>query len=164
MGPAAAVRTELLRSFDLKGRTGRAAYLWFLSASILALAAILWACHAILPADRAAVAACAAIALFYLPVTAAGVRRLHDAGASGLQMLEPLKPSLALGIVLGGLWLLAAGTLAGTAGLILATLFFPALVVALLGIAGLIALAATLIAFSHTMGLLLLPSQPTPNS
>ncbi|MBE2275409.1 MAG: DUF805 domain-containing protein [Rhodobacteraceae bacterium] len=164
MGPAAAVRTELLRSFDLKGRTTRAAYLWFLSTSILALAAGIWACHALLPDDQVIRGVCAVIALFYLPVTAAGVRRLHDVGASGLLMLEPLKPGLGLGTALWLLWLLATGTLVGTTSVILATLFFPAVVVALLGIAGLIALIATLIAFSHTMGLLLLPSLPETKS
>jgi uncharacterized membrane protein YhaH (DUF805 family) len=130
MGPAAAVRTELLRSFDLKGRTTRAAYLWFLSTSILALAAGIWACHALLPDDQVIRGVCAVIALFYLPVTAAGVRRLHDVGASGLLMLEPLKPGLGLGTALWLLWLLATGTLVGTTSVILATLFFPAVVVA----------------------------------
>lgn len=120
-------------------------------------------CIILLPVGQVAAAVYFVTALFYLPVTAAGVRRLHDIGESGLLMLDPLKPAAGFFFVLAVLWVLASGTYEGTVLTIFAAFFFAKAVIAVFVIAALFVLVLTLMYFSNTMGLLLLPSQPGPN-
>ena len=155
--------TETTRSFDLNGRTARARYLSFLFVATLLYASAIWLCFAFLAEGYAATGVYLVTALFYLPVTAAGVRRLHDVGESGTLMLDPLKPAAAFGILLcllGVLSLSSAGGLIVTAA---AVFLFGKVIVAVFSIAALLGVALTLMYFSNTMGLLLLPSQPGKN-
>lgn len=101
-------------------------------------------------------------AIFYIPVTAAGARRLHDTGHSATLMLDPLKPVAAFYIVLFGLMYLAhAFPLIGvlTFGYALISGAFTLVAALVL----LVLTTLTLIYFSNTMGRLLLPSDPAAN-
>ena len=160
---ARATLVETARTFDLHGRTARGNYLWFLASAIAFFAASIAFCILLLPVENVAVAIYIVTALFYLPVTAAGVRRLHDIGESGSLMLDPLKPAVGFFIVLALLWLWASTTYAGTIVMLFSAFFFAKAVIAILVIAALFVLVLTLMYFSNTMGLLLLPSQPGPN-
>lgn len=151
--------SETARTLDLKGRTARAPYLSFLLCTTSIFTVMLVLCIKLLPETHATKAIWLTTLIFYLPVTAAGARRLHDVGESGLLMLEPLKPLLAFGIVLGLFGLFSFKTFIGFVTLFL----FGKVYVALISIAALITAVATLMYFSNTMGLLLLPSKSGPN-
>ncbi len=129
-----AFRAETLSSPDVKGRTARAPDLGFLIVAMMLFAIVIWLVVILLPQDLSWAAISTVIVLFYVPVSAAGVRRLHDLGKRGTLMLDPVKPLAAFGLCL------------------------------LLMGAALAAVARSLMFFSNTMGLLLLPSQPGPNS
>ena len=163
MTHARAIVREAKRSFDFFGRTARADYLLFLATAILAYAAITAALILFLPAGWVPETLYVTTAIFYLPVTAAGVRRLHDAGLSGTLMLDPLKPAATFLVFLLILWLFPTLGLVVNALALLSAMFFTKLLVALLVILGLAVVSATLMYFSNTMGQLLLPSQPGPN-
>lgn len=160
---ARTILSEASRSFDLGGRTARADYLWFLFFSVVAFAASLALCIRFLPADHIAAGIYTVTAIFYLPITAAGARRLHDVGESGKLMLDPLKPAMALGVVLLLVALAAESSSAVRLIAFIAAFFFGTIVVALLLIASLTVTIMTLAYFSNTMGMLLLPPQPGPN-
>lgn len=162
MSGARAVLLETARTFDLRGRTSRADYLWFLLAAAGLFAICIALCIKLFPAPATAIYVVTAI--FYLPVTAAGVRRLHDVGESGALMLEPLKPVAGFFVILGLLWLWASGTQSGTLLAVFSAMFFGKVIVAILVVSALFVLVATLMFFSNTMGLLLLPSQRGPNT
>ena len=154
---------ESARSFDLTGRTARADYLWFLTFSIIAYAAGIYACIRVLEPTQATLGIFLVTSVFYLPVTSAGVRRLHDVGESGLLMLNPLKPIVVLGVSVTLVWYAFAATFVGSLIGIFAALFFGSVIIAIAMVVALAALFMTLAYFSNTMGLLLLPSQPGPN-
>ena len=154
-----ATLSETARTFDLKGRTARAHYLSFLLCTTSMFIVMLVLCIKLIPETHATTAIWLTTLIFYLPVTAAGARRLHDVGESVLLMLEPLKPRLAFGIVLGLFGLFSFKTFIGFVTLLL----FGKVYFALICIAALITAVATLMYFSNTMGLLLLPSTPGPN-
>jgi uncharacterized membrane protein YhaH (DUF805 family) len=160
---AQAVLTELTRTFDLRGRTARGPYLMFLGAAIVLFALCLTACAMFLPEGSKAIGVYITTALFYLPVTAAGVRRLHDVGESGLLMLDPLKPSIAAGLLLGLLWLWVSFSDAGNFVVVVSTFLFASLIYAVLIVGALVVLAVSMMYMSHTLGLLMLPSQPGAN-
>ena len=161
-GFVAAVLAELGRSFDLRGRTARAPYLAFLLTSVALFALILALCVQLLPTATVAKAVYLTTALFYITVTSAGVRRLHEVGLSGTHMLEPLKPTFAFLTVVVLLWLFGGNT--GVNVIIwISILLFAKPLVAVSCVIALIGIAMTLMYFSNTMGQLLLPSQPGPN-
>ncbi len=155
---------ELRRSLDFRGRTARARYFGFMSVAISVFASASWIAVATLPDGQGWVGILVLIALFYVPVTSAGVRRLHDTGNPVTLMLDPLKPLAAFGVIafLIGVAFLSSdvGILALFASLFLAGKIMAALVV----IAALLMLGLTMIFFSHTMGQLMLPSQPGTNT
>ncbi|KMK66343.1 DUF805 domain-containing protein [Puniceibacterium sp. IMCC21224] len=163
MTPARAIVRESRRSFDLFGRTARAGYLWSLATAILACATVATMLITVLSVESVPEALYVTTALFYLPVTAAGVRRLHDVGQSGTLMFDPLKPAAIFLTFLLILWLFP--TLGGlvNAAAMLSAMFFSQLLVSLLAVLGLAAISVTLMYFSNTMAQLLLPSQPGPN-
>ena len=150
-------------SFDLRGRTARAPHLVFLFCATLSLAASFFLVVRMLPDEQLVTGLFVILAIFYLPVTAAGVRRLHDAGESGLKMLDPLKPLIALYMPTFLIWIAVGGT--GAVGVLLfAGIFIFAQVAAMLFfIVALLVTVLTLMYFSNTMGFLLLPSQPGTN-
>ncbi|MFD1797500.1 DUF805 domain-containing protein [Paracoccus aurantiacus] len=155
---ASAIRRGITGSLDWKGRSSRAEYLPFICAAALLLAAIvavLWQARDTVPFGWAVLLV---LALFYLPVTAAGARRLNDVGERPGLMLVPLMPVAGLGIVLLVLCLLK--TPATVMAMLLTLWFMPGLSVTVALLVLGTALIATLIAFSHVTGLLLLPSQP----
>ncbi|WP_244462768.1 DUF805 domain-containing protein [Phaeobacter gallaeciensis] len=124
---------------------------------------VIFACHHVLPSDIALQATLLTVLFFYFPVTSAGVRRLHDVGESGLLMLEPLKPFLALGVLAVLVWLCVSGTVIGGFVGIFSALYFGTAITIVASIAALVALFLTLASFSTTLGLLFLPSQTGPN-
>lgn len=154
---------ETTRSFDLDGRTARARYLGFLLVATLLFASAIWLCSAFLPDDLAGTGIYCVTALFYLPVTAAGVRRLHDVGESGTLMLDPIKPAAAFGILLLLLGVLSFSSAGGMIVTYATVFLFGKIIVAILSVTTLLVVALTLLYFSTTMGLLLLPSQPGEN-
>ncbi|WP_297776023.1 DUF805 domain-containing protein [uncultured Roseovarius sp.] len=163
MPAARAILAETARMFDLGGRTARAAYLWFLFAATCAFAVGIALCIRLLPSESIATGTYVLTAIFYLPVTAAGVRRLHDVGESGTLMLDPLKPAIGFFIVMTLIWLWMSMTSSGTLTLLMAVMFFTKPLVAVVAVIALFVIVLTLMFFSHTMGLLLLPPQPGPN-
>lgn len=157
-----ATTAELKKSFDFSGRIARGPYLSFLAISTILFALVLCTTLSFVGTGAAHWVVLGVAAVFYIPVTSAGVRRLHDVGAAGTLMLDPLKPAFA-GLVL--VWLLPlVGGATFTMLWVVGALFFPVIIAALISIALLGVTAATLIYFSNTMGLLLLPSQPGPNT
>lgn len=159
---AAAIHRGITGSFDWKGRSSRAEYLPFICAAALLLAvivAVLWQMRDRVPFGWAILLT---IALFYLPVTAAGARRLNDAGERPDLMLLPLMPVAGLGVVV--LVLCLFKTPATVMAMLFTLWFMPGLSVTVALLILGTALIATLIAFSHVMGLLLLPSQPRPDA
>jgi uncharacterized membrane protein YhaH (DUF805 family) len=158
-----AVQRELARSLDCTGRTARRDYLCFLSASTAAFSCLIWmGLQAETPNLRVGLVLMTT-ALFYIPVTTAGVRRLHDTGETGLHMLEPLKPIATLSLLLLIVWLCVTGTVAGTVVGLISAMFFSSVVVMIASIAVLVTLFLTLASFSTVSGLLLMPAQPGPN-
>lgn len=164
MSPARAIRHEWKRVFDFSGRTARAAYLWYLLFCTTLFGASLPLCGQLARDDASLMVSIGLVTLiFYVPVTSAGVRRLHDVGQSGLLMLDPLKPFLALAIFLMLAMTAVVATEIGAFVGLMAAFFFSGIVIVSLVIVCLAALFLTLTYFSHTMGLLLLPSDPGPN-
>ncbi|WP_424985908.1 DUF805 domain-containing protein [Microbulbifer sp. S227A] len=154
---------ELLRSLDFKGRTPRARYFGFLFVATSLLAGAIWLAVAILPHGRDWIGVCILIALFYIPVTSAGVRRLHDTGQSGVLMLDPLKPMAAFGLCL---LIIGAATFSNTVGFVAfytSVFLLGKFMVAVMSILALLMLGLTMMFFSNTMGQLMLPSQPSSN-
>ncbi|MEL6808032.1 MAG: DUF805 domain-containing protein [Pseudomonadota bacterium] len=156
-----ATATELKKPLDFSGRTGRRPYLCFLTVSIVFYAVALALAFSLASERHALWVFLAVTAVFYIPVTSAGVRRLHDIGERGVLMLDPLKPAFA-GLFL--VWLLPLVT----GGAFLATwivgaLLFPAAIIIVVFAALFGMTVATLVYLSNTMGLLLLPSEPGPN-
>ena len=156
------IKSELRRSFDFKGRTARRSYFLFLSVAILAFSAALAVVPFIAPSVSVWAKIAIVTALFYIPVTSAGVRRLHDADLSGTLMLDPVKPILAISVTFFVLpllyWLFPLST------------GFSIWWLALSGIGTIIFFAAvlggvimTLVFFSNTMSSLMLPSHPSAN-
>lgn len=163
MTPARAFLTETRRSFDLRGRSARVNYLWFLLFSTTLFAGAILACIAVLPAGHVSAGVYQITAIFYLPVTAAGIRRLHDVGESGTLMLMPHLPTLVAGLILLALGLAYDGSASVKFVTILAAMFFAEIVYAIMAVVFISATVMTLMYFSNTMGLLLLPSTPGPN-
>ena len=168
MSGARAIKTELLRSFDFKGRTARADYIWYLTFSATLFGGCIAACLLFLDKYEALIGMISVTALFYVPVTSAGVRRLHDVGESGWSMLMPLVPvTLYLAIVCVLVWLATythygrAFVLLGVTFFILIPFFFAILLS--LGVVGIAAVIASLAYFDKNMALLLQPSQSGPN-
>lgn len=155
---------ETLRSFDFKGRSARAPYFGFLFVATMLFAIVIWLVIALLPQEFSWAGVCIVIALFYIPVTAAGVRRLHDAGESGTLMLDPIKPLAAFGICLLLIGSLYLSSKTGFIVMYVTLALFGKLAIALLSIAALLVAALSLMFFSNTMGILLLPSQPDTNA
>lgn len=157
--------TETRRTFDLKGRTARAPYLVFLFCACVLFILCLTICVKVIPDQHVATGMLVCTAVFYLPVTAAGVRRLHDVGQSGLLMLDPLKPLAAMvAVMFLFAALMSSSADIGTMTFIFVTLFVsPTVWLALFCVVALFVTAFTLMYFSNTMGLLLLPSEPGPN-
>lgn len=153
------------RALDFEGRASRSEYLWFLAAATGALTAVIAICHLALPPRGAWIGTAVTVALLYVPVTSAGVRRLHDAGHRGTMMLDPLAPAAGFAIVAAILlwvppfsWLTRAVILVAIATWIIRV---PLLLLAgIVGFALAVTVALTLAAFSQTMGHLLLPSEP----
>lgn len=154
---------ETRRSFDLKGRTARAGYLAFLFCTTVLFALSLAICVKALPEEYVVTGMFVTTAIFYLPVTAAGVRRLHDVGKCGNLMLDPLKPIAALYVVMLLFWLTVANSDAAFIVVYSNLIFLGKVWFALFCIAALCATALTLMYFSNTMSMLLLPSQPGTN-
>lgn len=158
------VLAEIKRTFDLHGRTARAPYLIFLGVSVILFAGTMTSFAYALPTETLLFALASITALFYLPVTTAGMRRLHDTGESGSLMFTPLKPMASFVLLSGLTWVWVSMTKTGTIVGLLAAYLFAKIFAALMFIAGLIVLAINMMHVSHTMGLLLLPSQPGPNA
>ncbi len=158
-----AVRTEFIRSFEFSGRTARRHYLTFLATSISAMSVCLALLAIVLPSRHVAIGMYLTVAIFYLPVTSAGVRRLHDVWESGTLMLDPLKPAFCFTLLLLGVFVAGTYTASGQLILFLTAWFFASAVIAIGAILLVICACLTLAYFSNTMGLLLLPSQPGPN-
>lgn len=155
---------EMLRSFDFKGRTPRARYFAFLFVATSFLAGTIWLAVAILPQGQDWIGVCILIALFYIPVTSARVRRLHDTGHSGTFMLDPLKPMVAFGLCL---LIIGAAIFSNKVEILafFASMFLVGkLLVAVVSILALLMLGLTMVFFSNTMGILLLPAQPGNNT
>ena len=162
MRPLRAVSQELSRSFDFSGRAARADYLWFLTASIALFIGCLILTLKLLSYARPAEVILVLVVTFYIPVTSAGVRRLHDVGHSGTAMLDPLKPTVIVLILTVLLVLFVWNTEFGAGLAVLGLLLWPLyLALAMLVIGA--AVFMTSMFFSNTMGLLLLPSEPGPN-
>ncbi|MCK0168162.1 hypothetical protein MWU52_11410 [Jannaschia sp. S6380] len=125
-------------------------------------------CHLFLVGPSAWIGTAIVVALLYVPVTSAGVRRLHDAGFRGTLMLDPLVPTAKLAIVVGVLalvpplsWL--TGAIFGWSMGLAVVFPLPILVLAIgIGIGLAITAIGTLVAFTNTAAHLLLPSRRTP--
>ncbi len=163
MAVARAILKDTARSVDLHGRITRADCLRLLAFWSLVFVAVIAIAIWLLPAEKAVQNIYVTTALFYLPVTAAAVRRLRDVGGSGMLMLDPLKSALTFGVVLLALCAWASLTVTGVFVTVLTSLFFASSVVALALIGLLFVLVCTAMHFSNTTGLLLLPSSPGPN-
>lgn len=107
-------------------------------------------------------------ALLYIPVTSAGVRRLHDIGETGWLMVKPLVPITSylalLGLLIGYLSYSPGGrafVLLGVTFFLLLPLFFGLLLA--LGVLGFAMLIISLFYFDQTLGLLLQPAQSGSN-
>ncbi len=161
------LKEELSRSFDFRGRTARGGYLAFLVTATCILAGTLWLAAQISAHDKFWWNALMIVAVFYIPVTSAGVRRLHDAGHSGVFMLDPLKPTVVFLVItyLGRMLFVGGFSLVALDGsFALVTLFAAPFAFFVWMIAFLGCFVATMVYFANTMGLLLLPSQPGTNA
>ena len=163
ISPLRAVNEELSRSFDFSGRTARAHYLWFLLASMALFIGLSGLTLTLLSNARTAEVILVLVIAFYVPVTSAGVRRLHDIGHSGTAMLDPLKPTITVIVLFLILAAFVEQSAAASSALVLGVLLapLPIIVLALLVVAPVTFMTA--LYFSNTMGLLLLPSEPGPN-
>ena len=106
--------------------------------------------------------ALAAVAIFYVPVTSAGVRRLHDVGESGALMLAPLVPAASVWLLLTVVWwgakVTGVGLLVFLAAFLVPEILMFAWVAIVIGTS-----VATLVSFSDTASKLMLPSEPGAN-
>ena len=162
MMPGQAILLGFRRAFDLRGRSSRAEYLPFLAFAMALLAGMTLLGAAF---DRGWAAVGLGVIALYVPVTSAGVRRLHDAGEPGHLMLVPLAPGLGALILASLLGLIPALVPGLNVALVLFIMFGGAVLVKALGVLALIAtVLATVIAFVDVMGRLLLPSDAGPNS
>ena len=155
--------SELARSFDFAGRTSPAIYFRYLAVATCAFGLTLYIVYQVFGAERFALNAFLTILVFYVPVTSAGVRRLHDAGMPGNIMLFPLKPLVAILIIFAFngafIWF-------GLVSLLFAIpiLFvFTPVVVAISLFAYTVCALLSLFFFCQVSKLLLLPSQSGPN-
>ncbi|MBR9763619.1 MAG: DUF805 domain-containing protein [Rhodobacteraceae bacterium] len=152
MRPREAIREGLRDAFRFGGTMSRPAYLWFLAAALPTFVAALWAAALLFP-DAALTACVLVLAVFYIPVTTAGARRLRDAGFDGRLMLRPLAPVAGITLTLG-----LFGLLPGVGGAaFLAVVLMPRLALLALGLCMAIAFCATLVAVSDVMSRLLMP-------
>lgn len=85
MDPLAALRTCLARSLRFSGRAPRPEFWWPLAVAALASATVSLTAALALPAQAPLIDNLFALAIF-LPLVAAGTRRLHDTGRSGWPM------------------------------------------------------------------------------
>ena len=160
------LKSEFYRSLDFKGRTARAPYLLFLASSLLVFAALSLLSVKLFGLNKSWNTILVLTMLFYVPVTSVGVRRLHDVGKSGLHILEPLRPSIYFILLYFIAHLLLLAIFMTPIGIITVLLFAAKLKTLFFAIAGLVflyATIATLTIFSGTMGMLLLPSDPSEN-
>jgi uncharacterized membrane protein YhaH (DUF805 family) len=137
----------------------RADYLTFLAGATAALGLLFVAGSMLMPKVWFASFGFGVVALFYIPVTSAGCRRLRDAGEDPWRMLNPLKPALA---TLIGLWLLSLllRTPIGFAAFYLSALVAAPLYAFAAALVSLGVFVVTAIYFSDTGARLLLPSTP----
>ena len=136
------------------GRLQRRPYFALLAAASVVLIAGTLALRLVLGSTGAALLLM--VAVLYWPVTAAGVRRLRDAGQPGHLMLLPLLPILAL----LGFSLLGLVAARGAFALVyLTALTFGPLINLLILLALLVTIVATLILISATFEKLTLPSK-----
>lgn len=163
------IKTEFRRSLDFKSRTAPLPYFLFLGASILAFSSTLYLTALIVSPENYWAVAAVFTALFYILATSAGVRRLHDVGETGALMLAPIKPALAIAVVLLLLPALFALAQIGTSiGILWLAITGAGMIAGLALIAG--GAIMSLVFFSNTMSTLMLPSElienkcgPNPN-
>jgi len=103
MGPGRAITTSLSRYATFRGRAARDEYWWFFAASVGAMLA-LSGVDALLVAEAATRARIEAVfsLLVFLPLVAAGARRLHDTGRSGWWMALAVGASASAKLVIEG--------------------------------------------------------------
>lgn len=148
MGPGAATMSCLSKYATFSGRAGRAEYWWFFGSAI-ASSGLLAGLDRIAMRDaaiRERVEAAFSV-LIFLPLVAAGFRRLHDTGRAGWLMLVAVAAS-------------AAGKLLIEGGILGARFFAPPIHGALP--TGAVA-TCTGVPIILVLYWLLLPSQPGPN-
>jgi uncharacterized membrane protein YhaH (DUF805 family) len=145
--------TAIANALSFAGRMERRPYLVFLCAAICTLVLGTLALTPVL--DSAGSAFIIMVVALYWPVTAAGVRRLRDAGLPGHLMLRPLLPVVTLALA-GFIFVFAARQ--AFAAFYLAVLAFGPLLKIATAVAVLTAVIATLVLISDTMSSLLLPS------
>lgn len=101
--PGAAIITCLRKYATFSGRAGRGEYWWFLGAAMLASLAVTGLDRVAFrnPAPRNAIEAAFSL-LIFLPLIAAGFRRLHDSGRPGWLMLLAIAASVIGKLLLEG--------------------------------------------------------------
>ena len=171
-----AILSETLRFYDLNGRSARGSYLWFFLFWNVVMALGLTAISHFAPHGSGlwlSVVLLLSLSMFVAP---AGVRRLHDTGQSGGILFHMFVPSMTFAVTV---WLVltvyeqavvhgipAASLAFGEGGFLLSILSaFIAFIVLPIGIAigAGITLFLTLAHVSHTLGQLILPSEPESN-
>lgn len=180
-----AIALALRDSFRLNGRMGRRDYLLFMVFAVFACSASVFAAWSLRDHIDLTTSAAAIAAIFFLPVTTAGARRLQDTGEEGITILAPIGIAAAV-IAIGAflvfsIWGLVALTilallLAPPVGILLAIMLalpFWLTNTAELTVAEasalyqtlyiIIAILVSLVPFTHIAGQLLLPTQPGPN-
>ncbi|MCF2906611.1 DUF805 domain-containing protein [Octadecabacter sp. CECT 8868] len=174
--PLRAILSETLRFHDLNGRSARGAYLWFFLFWNAVMALGLIAIAKIAPEGSGlwlSIALLLGLSAFVAP---AGIRRLHDTGQSGGSLFNMFVPSMTFTVVV---WLVltlfeksvlfgvpAASVTLGETGFLLSILFvlIGYFVIPIgLAIGAGITLFLTFAHISHTLGQLILPSQPDTN-
>lgn len=159
MRPRDAIAEGLRNWYVFDGRMRRGPYLWFLAVSTLTYALAIWAASQVAP-SQFGTAVLILTALFYIPVTSAGARRLKDAGFAGHLMLRPLLPALFVTVTACLLFgTTSVGSVFASVGLVIGAMFLPRVLLSLMALLAIATVIATMITFSDTFSKLLLPSQ-----
>ena len=157
------IASWLVKNLKYSGRMPRAEYLGFLLRSISLYVLALFVAYKFRGQLSFGWMTLGITAVFYLPVTFAGVRRLHDTNNQGALMLDPLKPFAALYFFKYTV-LYFANIFPSVVVLIFFMAFFfgQTFLFFYLILIGIVTIVS-LVYFSNTMSKLLLPSDPNAN-
>jgi uncharacterized membrane protein YhaH (DUF805 family) len=156
MGPAQAIRTGLVKSFQFSGRASRSEFWWFAPVGLAPPVLVVVLGSSFAGGVESATLILLGVAAASVPLSAAAFRRLHDVDKSGLLLLSGIGSAMftSVGILF---------TLMGLFGLVTIIYAFPGMI--LIGV-GLMVLSSNAIAGSGLLDMLTglaAPSTPSTN-